>query len=277
MNFLETFGRPLVLAMASTVALASCGDSATGGGGSGGEGSSSVLRILVTNDDGVAADGIDAIVEALVADPNNEVLVSAPAENQSGSGDMTTEGDVEVTEATTAGGYPATAVNGFPADAVLYALDNLYPGGPPDLVVSGLNAGQNVGLLMNISGTVGAAKTAARRGVPAVAGSQGVAGNSEPIQTYDYPAGVNALLVWIAANRNALLNPTGLPTSITSINIPSCTEGIVRGALEVPNATSNGEYNPLGDQDCTSTLEDPINDIEAFVSGFTAVTELGLN
>ena len=131
------------------------------------DGDGTALRILVTNDDGVKAEGIDAVVEALRQDPNNEITVSAPAENQSGRGDQRRETPppIEGADSTTLSGYPATAVNGYPADSVVYALDNLYPNEPPHVVLSGINEGQNVGnimgLLSQVSGTVGAAKTAA--------------------------------------------------------------------------------------------------------------------
>lgn len=67
------------------------------------------LRILVTNDDGVGAEGIAALVDALSALDNTEVTVVAPAENQSGSGSKTTDNDAFVgVEAETASGVPAT-------------------------------------------------------------------------------------------------------------------------------------------------------------------------
>jgi len=237
------------------------------------------LRILVTNDDGVAAEGIDAIVQALRTDPNNIIIVSAPAKNESGSGDNTTPTPppLEATETTTASGYPATAVMGYPADALLYALGNLYPDGPPDVVISGINAGQNVadwdfGLLSQISGTVGAAKTAACSGVPALAASQG---NGPP---FDYASGVAAVLTWLDAHRAAILAGQESLAYITSINIPTCDAGSIRGAVDVPLATENPDNISLnGPQDCESTLEQPSDDIEAFFNGFVAITPVPSN
>ncbi len=117
------------------------------------------LRILVGNDDGVGAEGISQLVAALADLPDTEVTVSAPAENQSGTSDSMTEGDVVSTETTTADGHPATAVEGFPADAIAAGLEAMDE--PPHLVVSGINEGQNIGELTELSGTVGAARTAA--------------------------------------------------------------------------------------------------------------------
>ena len=132
------------------------------------------LRILVTNDDGYDAEGIDVLVEALRALPNVEITVVAPATNRSGTGSQTTPGAVTATQQETTSGYQATAVDGFPADAVVIGLSQVLSE-PPDLVVAGINQGQNLGPLAAISGTVGAAKAAAAAGIPALAVSQGLA------------------------------------------------------------------------------------------------------
>src|SRR5690606_18860910 len=126
------------------------------------------LDILVSNDDGFDAEGIDAVVEALIALPDTNVTVVAPAENQSGSGGNTTPGELTATEEETLSGYPVTAVQGFPADAVNYGLENVVEE-PPDLVVTGLNEGQNMGPIIDASGTVGAARAAVAQGIPALA------------------------------------------------------------------------------------------------------------
>ena len=267
-----------VLAIGLAVAIGGIGCSSSDDGGTGGN-DGETLRILVTNDDGVGAPGIDALVQALVADPSNIVVVSAPASNASGSGDTTTPTPppLEGTASTTASGYPATAVDGFPADAVLYALENLYPDGPPDVVLSGINQGQNVGNvgggLSQLSGTVGAAKTAACLGVAALASSQG---DGEEI---DFPSGVVEVLRWLEANRSALAQGTVALENITSINIPTCDTGMIRGQAEVPLGTEIPDYisGLLDEQDCESTLEDPQDDIEAFFNGFVSITPVPSN
>lgn len=273
--------RTILIILGLAVALSACDSSSDGGsGGSGGTGGSDgILRILVTNDDGVGAPGIDVLVEALITDPNNEVVVSAPAENRSGSGDSTIDevpscGSGEAVQSSTASGYDddVWAVDGCPADAVIYALENLYPEALPHVVLSGINEGQNVGnvngLLSQISGTVGAAKTAACADVPAMASSQG---DGEAI---DYPSGLAATLEWLEANREALLAGEVPVESITSINVPSCDgQGEIRGTLEVPLATENPNgYLLTGPQDCTSTVDEVPNDVEAFFNGYTTVT-----
>ncbi|HMF04563.1 MAG TPA: 5'/3'-nucleotidase SurE, partial [Acidimicrobiia bacterium] len=79
------------------------------------------LQVLVTNDDGIAAPGIDALVQGLRKIKGVKVTVVAPAENKSGSSDTTTPGPLTTTQATTTSGYPAIAVNGYPADTVNFA------------------------------------------------------------------------------------------------------------------------------------------------------------
>ena len=148
---------------------------------------SHVLQVLVTNDDGVGAPGINAVVEALRALPGTKVTVVAPAANQSGTGNKTTNGALTATTATTASGYPAKAVAGYPVDTVIWAVDQKGISGRPALVVSGVNDGENVGPLTSISGTVGAARAAAARGIPALAASQGVDDNLPP----DFQAGAH--------------------------------------------------------------------------------------
>ena len=127
------------------------------------------LTLLVTNDDGIGAPGIDALVNGLLELDDVELKLVAPAENQSGSSDKTTEGDLVSEDSATASGYQGVAVYGYPADAVNVALEDL--GIVPHLVIVGVNLGHNVGPFAVTSGTVGAARTAARAGYPAVATS----------------------------------------------------------------------------------------------------------
>jgi 5'-nucleotidase len=269
-----------MLSVAWSVALAFALGSAGCGGDS--DADHTPLRILVTNDDGFQAEGINAVVEALIAEPSNEVIVCAPSTERSGSADRTNCGTLEASEGTTLGGYPATAVDGCPADAVNYALDHLYPAGKPaHLVLSGLNRGQNIGniqpggLLTQFSGTIGAAKTAARRGVPALACSQGF---GDPV---DYPAGVDEVMSWLAQNRNALANGSVTTTTIANLNIPSCNVGSIRNPLDpldVPLATANPNgFSLAGPQDCQAVGVDPDTDVDAFLTGWVTLSPVPIN
>jgi 5'-nucleotidase len=286
------FALPLLLGFAMALIGCSSSDNNGGAGGSGGAagdggaggGESMALRILVTNDDGIESGGIDALVEGLRTNPENEIIVSAPAENQTSQGDMMTPTPppLQAMETTTASGYPAYAVDGFPADAVIYALENLYTDELPHVVLSGINDTQNVGdidvgvpirLQVDISGTIGAAKTAACLGIPALASSQG---DGEVI---DFPSGVVEVLEWLEENRAALLAGEVSVDTITNLNIPSCQSGEIRGQLDVPLATENPNAWDLvnGEQDCESTVMDPPNDIEGFFNGYVTFSDVPRN
>ena len=223
------------------------------------------LQVLVTNDDGIAAPGIDAIVEALRQDDGIEVTVVAPAENQSGTGGSTTSGDLTVADATTASGFAGHAVRGYPADTIVWALERGGISFTPDLVVSGINQGQNIGPLTSVSGTVGAALAAAQRGVPALAVSQGL-GNPP-----DYASGVKAALAWLAEHRDAIAAGKA-PVEVTNVNVPTCTAGAARGPIEVPVATDATGRDMLGPSNCESTAEAPADDVDGLSNGYVTVS-----
>lgn len=235
---------------------------------------SKVLRILVTNDDGVGAPGIDAVVEALRVLPDTEVTVVAPATNQSGTGGQTTDGTLTATDATTASGFAAKSVAGFPADTIAWAIDQKGIADRPDLVVSGINFGQNVGSLASVSGTVGAAEAAAAKGIPALAASQGIADGA---LTPNFPDGVKQVLDWVAAHRDALAG-TGATKSSTkpadafNLNVPTCPTGAVRGLVTEPLAGEDDRK--LNIVDCTSTKTTFTDDVDAFVNGYAVIAPL---
>ena len=227
------------------------------------------LQILVTNDDGIGADGIDVIVQALLQLENVEVTVVAPLENQSGSGGKTTEGALTVTDATTKSGYAAKAVAGFPADTIVWAIDQGGIDFVPDLVVSGINNGQNYSLeIVSASGTVGAARAAAMRDIPSVAVSQGLA------DAPDFPTAADAVVQWVQDHRDELLARTDgdAVTEFASINAPTCAAGLtIRGVIEVPiESLGTSDYNA---NNCASTIE-PTGDVSGFQNGYVTITKL---
>lgn len=131
--------------------------------------------ILVTNDDGIRSPGLQAAVEAVL--PLGELIIAAPRWQQTSAGrslpalftgriygEMITVGDRQM---------PAFAVEGSPAQVVQHAVLELAPR-LPDLVVSGINYGENIGNGVTVSGTVGAALEAATFGIVGLAASLGV-------------------------------------------------------------------------------------------------------
>jgi 5'-nucleotidase len=127
-------------------------------------------QILLTNDDGIRSPGLWACAAALAA--VGHVTVAAPAEQSSGMGrslPSTSSGIIREEKLHVNGQeWTVYAVGGSPAQAVQHAVLEIMPK-QPDLVVSGINYGENVGLGTTISGTVGAAMEAAALGIPAVA------------------------------------------------------------------------------------------------------------
>jgi 5'-nucleotidase len=126
------------------------------------------MRILVTNDDGIHAAGLAALVHALTA-LGHTVAVIAPVQNRSGSGQaVTVDRALTVSpEPSTFPDVPAFAVDGTPADCIRVAPAVLP--WRPDLVMSGINHGPNLGSDVYRSGTVGAAREAVLAGTPSVA------------------------------------------------------------------------------------------------------------
>ena len=266
----------LALLFISASTLVGCTSQSGAGASGSSDDDNRQLRILVTNDDGFDAEGIDAIVEALLLDADNEVTVCAPDRNRSGTSENTDCGTLSTVDQTTASGYPVTAIDGCPADAVNYALAKLYTlGEEPHLVISGINSGQNVSkLVAGLSGTIGAAKTAARSGVSALAASQG---HFHRGSQYDYAAGAEAVLAWLADHRDALRQDATAPVDITSINIPSCDAGSIRGIRLVPLDMDEIPTGFVDPQNCESTLENPADDNEALNNGFISQTSIPLN
>jgi len=129
------------------------------------------MRILITNDDGIHAPGLVAaekIARQVVGDAG-EVWVVAPMSEMSGVGHC-----ISYTKPVRSESFSTFrhAVDGTPADCVMVALSSIMADAPPDLVLSGVNAGNNSGENTLYSGTVGAAMEAALQGVKAIALSQ---------------------------------------------------------------------------------------------------------
>jgi len=169
--------------------------------------------ILVTNDDGVHSDGIHALADALR--PLGDVIVVAPHVEASAIGHALTLRRPLRMERLREGVYE---VDGTPTDCVNVALTTLYAAAPPDLIVSGINKGYNLGDDVTYSGTVSGALEGALLGVPSIAVSQ-----QRTMETYDFRHAAAA-----AAKIAALVLRSGLrdgisPQTFFSLNVPSGT------------------------------------------------------
>ncbi|HMN40987.1 MAG TPA: 5'/3'-nucleotidase SurE [Phycisphaerales bacterium] len=186
------------------------------------------MRILLTNDDGIRAPGIIALYDALtdsgghfgapLGGPDSTVFPIAPLTAQSATGHgLTVHTPLMITQERVTQRMSGIAVDGRPADCVKLAVSDLWPDtfgkrSRPDLVISGMNSGANVGINVIYSGTVAAALEAAFLGIPSIAVSLHM-GSSQA----DFPLaarhGRRAIEAIVAA---------GLPTPHTclSVNIP---------------------------------------------------------
>ena len=125
------------------------------------------MKILLTNDDGIFSKGIETLYQALSLE--HEVTVVAPETEQSAVGHAITWLDpLRVNQVNRNGHFFGHALKGTPADCVKIAVSELMDP-PPEIVVSGINLGANVGVNVIYSGTVSAATEAAVLGIPAIA------------------------------------------------------------------------------------------------------------
>ena len=181
------------------------------------------MRILCTNDDGIHAPGL-AVLEKIARQFTDDVWVFAPENEQSGaSRALTLTAPIRVREA----GEKRFAITGTPTDCVLLGVDYLIEGAKPDLILSGVNRGQNLAEDVTFSGTIAAAMQGMQLGIPAIAMSlmMGMRGEDaglawETPETYG-PGIVSALLEqgWPS---DVLINvnfPDRLPDDVTAVEV----------------------------------------------------------
>lgn len=174
------------------------------------------LTILVTNDDGIEAPGLAALAEALA--PLGAVTVAAPDRGRSGaSHGVTSDRPIAVRESERAG-QRWIAIDALPATCVRLAVEELLSA-RPDIVLSGINHGENLGTVTFYSATVGAAREAAFLGLPAVAV------NLISSNDMDF-AGAAA----VAADIVRALGRDGVPPgTFLNVNVPPLPRSALRG------------------------------------------------
>ena len=185
-----------------------------------------VIRILVTNDDGIDSLGMRCLVKALSEVPGTEVYVSTPAVQQSGmSHSIVIQKKLLVREVEVPGAVRAMTIESTPADACLFGLDILAAEGIGiDVVYSGVNHGYNTAEDVPYSGTVGAAAEGAMDGIPSVA----VSTSLYPEKGREYtPADFES-----ACRAAVQILPTALEADtdyLMNINAPNCPPSEVKG------------------------------------------------
>ena len=185
-------------------------------------------RILISNDDGVQAPGIERL-EKIARQFTDDVWVIAPESDHSGAGhSLTLSEPVRVRQL----GDQKFAVSGTPTDSVLVALLEILPDKRPDLVLSGINRGGNLGEDITYSGTIAAAMEGTLFGIPSIALSQHTDNSSRtPWATAEHHA--PALLERLVA--------AGWPTNVfLNVNFPDVAAGDVAGTV----VTRQGRRKP---------------------------------
>jgi 5'-nucleotidase len=235
------------------------------------------FRILLTNDDGIRAEGLIALAKE-IRTLDAEVTVVAPAEDQSGMSHALTYRDpFRVDEVRSEKGELfGYSVNGTPADSALLGMKVLMAEHPPNLVISGINRGENLGAVAHLSGTVGAAMEATTLGIPAIAISMG---RAQPMD-YSYAAKV-AKRIALAVRQHGLPKGTCL-----NVNVPGLPEKQVKGVVVIAQSDWRGEIRHERQVDLFNrpyfwrgfTVETPKmppdTDVGAFSSGYVTVTPI---
>ena len=180
-------------------------------------------RVLLTNDDGIRAEGIAAMWRGLKGWAETGIVAPETVQSATGHG-VTLSLPLLTSDVELASGLRGTAVEGRPADCVKLALHALTP--EIDLVVSGINQGANVGVDVFYSGTVAAAVEAAFLGKPAVAVSLYL--RKEVETSYDWAATLAMRVIKQLWDANAIK-----PGEVVNVNVPALPHGEEPAGVEV--------------------------------------------
>jgi len=237
-----------------------------------------VSLILLTNDDGVSSPGLLALKQAVQA--VGQVAVFAPDHNWSAGGHTKTmHKPLRVQETTLTDGSPALTTNGGPADCVALAVLGILPR-QPDLVISGINPGENVAQDMTYSGTVAAAMESFLSGIPAIAIS--LATNAGIAADFccaaRFAAGV-ARRVLASGRKDWLLNiniPDMPCNEIAGVEITRLGSRVYRDVLIEREDPRGRKYYWIGGEPPTGLVEDG-TDVAALAAKRISVTPLQLD
>ena len=248
---------------------------------SGGSTIATVVRMLLTNDDGVNARGLK-LLETIARTLSDEIWIVAPTEEQSGAGHSLT-----LTEPVRLRRHDERrfSVTGTPTDAVMLALAHVMKDSPPDVILSGINRGANLAEDVTYSGTVSAAMEGALAGVRSIALSQAYSregmGDTVPFAAAEAWAGrVLAPLLEFESDPRTLINvnfPALPPDQVKGIRV--CRQGLRDyGRLRIVQRTDPRGYDyywfglgPMVETPGHST------DLEAIADDYVSVTPLHLD
>jgi 5'-nucleotidase len=239
------------------------------------------MRVLITNDDGIEAEGLRALRAAVAALDGVEVSVIAPNSNRSATArSITTRVPIWVEEVSFEDGGVGYATDGTPVDCVRFADLGLV-GERPDLIVSGINHGANLGDDITYSGTVAAALEGIVLGIPAIAVSQQSAAREMgflpgPRFDFDRAARVSARLVELLAAEppppGTLLNVNCPAGDLTGVEVTRLGKRVYEDELRLVEKDDAGRrrYRIYGF--APTFEEEPGTDLTAVAAGRVSVT-----
>lgn len=237
------------------------------------------MRILLTNDDGIRAPGLLALLD--VAREHGEVKVAAPEREKSGCGHGMTLHDPLRARAFEGLGVEAYEVNGLPVDCVNVGLTLAWPDGC-DLVISGFNNGPNLGFDVTYSGTAAGAMEGTINGIRSLAFSMASFVSGAPLH---YPTGAT----WLSEHWDLLVSAPMEPLTFLNVNIPAidflelkghrvATMGkrVYEDRVEVRHDPWNKPYYWQGGVVVMNPDEEG-TDVHAVANGFVSITPITLD
>lgn len=234
-------------------------------------------HILITNDDGVQSAGLLALKQAL--EPVGEITVFAPDHNWSAAGhSKTMHKPLRIYQVTLADGTLAYTTNGAPSDCVGLALLGAIPV-RPDLVVSGINQGGNMGHDITYSGTVAGAMEAVVSGVPAMAVSLDARQWEDFAALTQAVVGLAQLILAHGLPPNVLLNVNGpaLPSAqVKGVQVTRLGQRVYKDVL-IERVDPKGQpYYWIGGEPPSGVVEEG-TDVGAVARGYISVTPLNMD
>ncbi len=242
-------------------------------------------RILLSNDDGIDAPGLK-ILETITRTLSDDVWVVAPLTEQSATGhSLTLRRPLRILKQ----GKNKFAVDGTPTDCVLLAVNQIMKEWKPDLVLSGINQGRNVGEDMTYSGTIAAAMEATLFGIPAIALSQNMNNvdfrerRGKVTRKYAtaiaYAAQVIRKVTQVSWPRDVLMNvnfPAASKTPVAGIEVTREGRGKVGDEIIENKDPRGNSYYWIGAQQAASDHPKG-TDLHAVENGFVSVTPVSLD
>lgn len=233
-------------------------------------------RILISNDDGVDAEGI-ALLEKVARTLSDDVWVVAPLHEQSGAGhSLSLHKPLRIKKH----GERRFSVDGTPTDAVLLAVMEVLKDKRPDLVLSGINRGSNLAEDVTYSGTVSAAMEATLIGIPSIAFSNQLAGEVN----WDVPAKYAAEII------QAMANTTIPHDRLINVNFPAIPVADVKGMrvcaqgrrklddnLHRREDPQGRPYIWIGGQRTEPFNNPEDSDIQCIADGYIAITPISMD